>query len=240
MVADITATDVGSESSGTTSHSVSLGSGTADKGIYITFDADPGTVTQPTDWTIEQTGNSGGSQVVYLWVMFRANTSDTSVTVTTSNSVLSAHVWRVFSGSDVDNVTVPTFDTVASGAAPDPPDTGTLTSGDYLVDTVAGWGRNRSLNSYPTDYDEDQQSETTNTRPRIAAAADTLLSITSEDPGTYALSGNTENIAGTIAIPEAVSAVARFIRAGLQSRQVIRKDDERLVSQDILGNRKST
>jgi hypothetical protein len=189
-------------SAAATSHAVSVGAGTADKLIAIGFLADPGTVTPPTGWTLRASNNQGsGGTAQFLRVFTRAATSDTSVAVDTANSVASAHIWRVYGSSDIAGATFPT-PSIGTSTAPDPPATGTITSGDYLVDTGTIWGRGRNFDAYPTGYDEDQLNNLTQSSPRVAMAADTLTGITSTDPGAYDLAGSSEWVAFTVAIPE--------------------------------------
>lgn len=205
-VPTIDASATGAETSAVTSHDVAFNGDNKGKGVAIFFTGDPGTVTPPSGFSLIKEGESGGSQIVYAaWISSDAPTTDSNVTVTTANSVVSTHIWDVYGNDDVANAVVPDFASNSSGDAPDPPASGTLTLGDYVIRAFYGWMRTRAHDSYPTNYDEDQQLET-GVNPRSAGAADSLTAITSEDPGVAGISGNAEWVALTVAIPEAPAA----------------------------------
>lgn len=182
------------------SHAVTLASGTADKVIVASFAADPGTITPPSGWSTLQSGATTSGPGANNWsvVFGRANTSDTSVSFGTANAVVSDWISTVYAGSDLAAAVVPS---PVLGTSMDPPATGTLTSGDYLIDTALTWATSgRTLSTYPTNYDEGQLANDGNV-PALAVAADGLTGITSADPGAYALSGNSRCVAYTLAIP---------------------------------------
>jgi hypothetical protein len=188
------------------SHSVNLPSGTADKVIWIlTFGASSYTVAA-TGWTVSKTLSI--TSVRTLTILTRASTSETSVSVTTSVNTTAAWVGGSTDG-DIANTVFSTGASGVTGTANPDPDTVTVSSGDYRVVAFTGWtDARRSVSAYPTNYTDTQANPqlTGNNTPALAVSSRGLTGITSENPGTYTLTGNSGvHTIGTLAIPPATA-----------------------------------
>lgn len=205
----VTNQQTGATTSAGTSHSISLASGTSDKLIIICFISNPGSVSL-TNWTQVKSVTVATAQ---LYVFARAATSDTSVSVTTGNSVTSAWVSALTDG-DIANAV---FSTGAVGVDPD---SVSVSSGDYRVAAILGISDSRRpVTAYPTNYSDNQiqDAQSSASVPGIAFATRGLTGITSEDPGTFTIHSSVHAASSvvTMAIPEAGGGGTVYDETGL-------------------------
>lgn len=197
-----------SQGTADTSHVVSLPSGTAEKWVWIVTGPGSAHTLSATDWTVvSSTPTSTGRRGTFL--RSDSATSATSVTITSTASVPACGVGGDTDG-DLASLVAGTAAT-GTGTAPDPPDSGTLTSGDYRILIMCGWhDARRAVDTWPTGYADNNVNITTtgNNMPVGAIGSGGFTSITSEDPGAFGINAGSHNwMAQTIAIPEAAGGI---------------------------------
>ena len=194
--------EVGSNTGGNaTSLSVTLPSGTGRKAFIVAVDGDvSGSISFDLDWT-GRVLVSGGAVTVAL-VTSDDDTAFTASGVTWSGNQRGAAIGFMFpSDGDATALVIPTGSTGAS-ASPDPPDTGTLTSGDYRIVALCGYDNGlRTVSSYPEADDNLNERDASNQAAGVGICSVGQTSITSYNPGTFGLSTGDQWAAFTIAIP---------------------------------------
>ena len=189
-----------------TSALVTLPSGTADKVFILAVDGSP-TLSTPTGWTKIQK-DSNGAAVAFYW---RDNTAETSVSVTWTGT----ETWNSLAGTSPDtdfSADAPTLSTGATAVNSNPdPDNITVDSGDYRILAVYGADRgNRSATGWPSGYTDnnDETSDGAGGGTNVGWASIGRTGITSDDPGTFTVSGGVGWSAFTVALPETAAAPA--------------------------------
>src|SRR5210317_409322 len=169
-----------------------------------------GTITAPSGWTLLTSAfHDGGT---YDWFYKVAVTLDTAAIDYTfswsSTSRVAGWIVRI-SGADPTTPISADTSTTGSGSTPDPPASGTVSSGDYLAVAHFGIeGKNADGATAPTNYTLAQAVETSGggsqtTHCGVGVASRQLTGITSEDPGTFS-TGNDGYAVGTILVKEYV------------------------------------
>lgn len=162
-------------------------------------------VTTPSGWTqLHSTANT-----VRLGTYYRiADGTEGGIQVnfvTSSPRRAAAHVYRITSWH---GTTPPEVGTAATGNStlPDPP---TLSPSWGAEDTLwlagTGAGAIVTVSVYPTSYTDGADDDATTTAPTVASAR-RELNATSDDPGTFTISGSTTWVAQTLAIRPAAAA----------------------------------
>jgi|SRR5210317_503913 len=169
-----------------------------------------GPITAPSGWTLlTSVFHDSGT---YDWFYKVAVTLDTAAIDYTFSWSTSSRVagWIVrISGADPTTPISADTSTTGSGNAPDPPASGTVSSGNYLAVAHFGIeGKNAAGATAPTNYTLAQAVETSGsgsqtTHCGVGVASRQLTGITSEDPGTFS-TGNDGYAVGTILVKEYV------------------------------------
>lgn len=192
-----------------TTPTIALDTGTADK-VAVVSVAGQNTVTWPGDWTeiVEYQGTSGTGEECTYSAAYKLNTSDTTVEPTLGSGTGGRYVSYFVDGGDFSGIVVGTG-APGTSSTPDQPASGTLASGDWLVFAGGAFGRQngRTITSPPTNYTLDGGDSAGNTQASLGNAWRGLTGITSEDPGTWTLSGIMRSSLITWAIPASDTAV---------------------------------
>src|SRR5210317_1279620 len=169
-----------------------------------------GPITAPSGWALlTSVFHDRGT---YDWSYKVAVTLDTAAIDYTFSWSTSSRVagWIVrISGADPTTPISADTSTTGSGNAPDPPASGTVSSGNYLAVAHFGIeGKNAAGATAPTNYTLAQAVETSGsgsqtTHCGVGVASRQLTGITSEDPGTFS-TGNDGYAVGTILVKEYV------------------------------------
>jgi hypothetical protein len=150
------------------------------------------------------------------WVYAKKNCDGTeSGTVAFTPSNTSARTWRArarrFSGASTTSDPEAGTNAAFSGVStPDPP-TVTPSWGSDDIAVIAGAMESasaRTVSSYPTNYATDQ-IQVGATVQNLASAVRALTGVSSENPGTFTLSGNSTGLAYTLAIRAAAAATGQ-------------------------------
>lgn len=173
----------------------------------------------PTDWA--QLATSGDYVHVYERVDCPSASAGTATfTISGGTTVAIVRVVRISGSHASDAASISTFGT-GTNANPDPPNLDPAVSKDWLWLAIAHWshffGTDRSRSSQPTNYtattDVDIQPSNGELETSLAYRQ---LTASSENPGTFTLSGNAQTWrAVTIGIPPSVNATGT-IAATLQ------------------------
>ena len=216
----VAGTNTSTTTTASTSHTLSLPGSISSGDLLIAMLAatNQGTATNvswPSGWTefYEADASAGNGHQAQAGAYRQADgTEGSTITVTTNNSVTSAHnAYRITGAEDpatqAPSVATATFTTNASNI--DPPNLVASADGkDYLWLAVASWRRtDRTLTGTPTNYTNTIQSSDGggNTGTHLASVRRSLFA-GSENPGVFSLNNSTNRRIGvTIAVHPAAS-----------------------------------
>lgn len=207
LVRDITTGNDGGV--GATNHTVNLPSGIAagERLIVMFAGREPDDVTFPAGWTeLYDTGNAGQACQAGAY-RDCDGTEGASITVTTTVNRRSAwQVWRLSRGNFIASA-APEVGTVATGnsANPDPPTVAPSWGGSVPTLFIVSAAIKESVtppsvSSWPTNYADNQTQVTGAGTNHALHAASRQASTSSENPGTFTLSGSERWAAQTIAV----------------------------------------
>ena len=211
----VQATNTSEEASNVTSHTVDLPASISSGDLLIilfTVDAAP-TITWPsgyTEFADDQRGSTVRGAVAYRQA---DGTEGATITVTTGSSQFSTHNTYRITGHEDPATQAPEAASADGGSnAPNPPSlTPTGGAEDFLWLAACGHDLGgQSITAFPTNYSNGISINQTNESNGCGAgSAERDLNASSEDPGTFSLSGSMAWVAFTVAIhPASVVAVS--------------------------------
>lgn len=213
----VAATNSGSQTANSTTHTINLPTGIAAGNLLLVFFSNDGlataSVTTPASGWTELGTQLMLSDSARLTVFYRVadGAEGSTITITTSATEQSTHVSYRITGQHAS--TVPEFASFTPGSSTSNPDPPSLNpSGWDVEDTlwiaVAAWDNNldRDGTGYPTNYSSNQiwVDGGTGNAPIMVATRNNAAA--SEDPGTFTISGNEQWGAATIAVRPAAGA----------------------------------
>ena len=187
-----------SNSGSTTNHSVTMPTGIEAGDLLLAFFTtnSDSTVNTPAGWTklVDQTEPTFPD--IRLAVYSKRAVGGDSLTVVTNNNETSAHcVYRIYTDNEAEAAAV---GAASASANPNPPPlTPTGGAQDFLWFAAFG-STGVTVSSYPSNYTDNQVSNTAG--GRSIAAATRNLDASSEDPGTYTISSSNDWVAVTVAV----------------------------------------
>jgi len=189
-------TQYNTNSSPTTTHNIDMPSNinTGDLLLIISSSNDPGTLTGISGWT-SLINNDVPNLGAYVAYKKADSTEGASATISTTNSVnMVARIWRItrWHGTTAPEINY-TLENDRNTNGINPP---SLTPSWGLANTLwiaEGSWLNNPLSTYPTSYDDNQETAITNGTNDIAYAAATReYSATSENPGIFTISSSSQ------------------------------------------------
>jgi hypothetical protein len=217
-------TNTSFESSGVTTHNISLPSGVASGDLLIailSLDGNNADSTWPTGddlWTELLDVASSGNR---LSIAYRDadGTEGATVDVTTDNGRKSSHITFRISGHTVQAPDISTGAT-GSGANPDP-DSLTPAGGadDILWLAICGVDSEFTFSAWPTDYSSNQLevNSSSGSFGSSAAVATRNINTTVQDPGTFTHDGSDQYVACTIAVYPGAGETTYTVTAAMES-----------------------
>jgi len=208
----VSATTTSATNTASTSHVVSLPSGSNGKLFIFIEIADPSTtMTTPSGWNLVATQNNPSGDRSYIFGRDADGSEGSTVTVTSSASFKSCHIAARVSDARVgftsSEVTTATPTTGASNANPDP---GSVTTGwgteQFLSFASCGvQTEGTAINAYPTTHPDNRITSATSTGTSARnAIATRVLTGTSDNPGTFTTSIAVNWVAFTVAVRQAL------------------------------------
>lgn len=235
----VAASNTSVQSSATNSHTISLPSGIQAGDLLIIFFTYPisGLANALSGWTkLKEYYGSGDVFGTNVYYRVADGTEGSTVTITTTGNFQSAHASYRITGHG-GNPEVSTGATSTGSTTPDP-DSLTPSGGakDYLWIAHAGAPGAVTFSAYPTNYGSNQLTIRSNTSGNTAtvAVATRNLNASSEDPGTFTISGSVRWVALTIAVPPVAStAHTKTLTESATITDVLRKAPTRNLSESL-------
>ena len=153
-----------------------------------------------TEFFQDANGNNATLALAYRQV---DGTEGSSIEVTTSPAEGSGHIVYRIKGHEVPSKQAPEVSVKATGLSESPdPDSLTPTGGakNYLWLAVHGVDRNRSTDTFPTNYVNGISNQVADGDGASPGSAERALNASSENPGAFTVSTSDQWIAATIAI----------------------------------------
>jgi len=194
-----------------TSHTVDLPASISSGDLLIGFfsvNADPGAIVWPMGWSEILQLDDGQ---VSLSVAYRDadGGEGASIEVTTTNSEKSAHQMYRITGAEDPATQAPEIDAGTTGASTTP-DPGSLTptggAEDFLWFAVTANDGRKTVTAFPTNYTDGVGNVNDNDGGVALGVARRELNASSEDPGTFTISGSDQWAAATVAVHPAAAA----------------------------------
>jgi hypothetical protein len=201
---------------GVTAPTIYLPRGASIGNLFIMCNAyDVGTtITYPSGWykMIADTTIGGGGQVILSCAYrFADGTEGLTVSITWSASTHEAYVCYLINNNKPNTVPGSVISpTIGNNANPDPPLLTRVDSYDRLWIAVTGWFVSKTLSTYPSGY-VNGITDNNGFAPAIAMASKDAFA-SSEDPGTFTLTGTTGWAATTFSILPASMTFQAVIR----------------------------
>jgi len=235
----VAASNTSVQSSATNSHSISLPSGIQAGDLLIIFFTYPisGLANALSGWTkLKEYYGSGDVFGTNVYYRVADGTEGSTVTITTTGNFQSAHASYRITGYN-GNPEVSTGVTSTGSTTPDP-DSLTPSGGakDYLWIAHAGAPGAVTFSAYPTNYGSNQLTIRSNSSGSAAtvAVATRNLNASSEDPGTFTISGSVRWVALTVAVAGITStAYTKTLTESATVTDVLRKAPTRNLSESL-------
>jgi hypothetical protein len=211
----VTNTSSDLETSGTTSHSITIGAHVSGDLIAVFFTVESGgsqavsVASGSGGWTIGLEGASSGVFGAFVWKI--AGSAYESLVLGTTESQMSTHITQVISPTAGNAIaSVDGTDTTGSSTNANPPlHTPAFGSADYLWIVVANINQENIASAAPASY-SNLQTRISDPGGSSTSIARRTLNATSTDPGAFT-SPDAAWVASTVAIREAAIVPSSFL-----------------------------